>query len=46
VAHAHDIVKLVEAVRSVHVADPVRRYAVDLASATRSHPELRLGASP
>jgi MoxR-like ATPase len=46
VAHAHDVIKLVEAVRGVHVADPVRRYAVELVSATRAHPELRLGASP
>ncbi|WP_175408151.1 MoxR family ATPase [Streptomyces sp. TRM64462] len=46
VAHAHDIVKLVEAVRTVHVADAVQRYAVDLVAATRSHPDLRLGASP
>ncbi|WP_267241222.1 AAA family ATPase [Streptomyces sp. PR69] len=46
VAHAHDIVKLIDAVRSVHVADSVRRYAVELVSATRSHPDLRLGASP
>ncbi len=46
VAHAHDIVKLIEAVRKVHVADSVRRYAVELVSATRSHPDLRLGASP
>jgi MoxR-like ATPase len=46
VAHAHDILKLVEAVRSVHVADTVRRYAVDLVTATRNSPELRLGASP
>ncbi|WP_031523339.1 AAA family ATPase [Streptomyces sp. NRRL F-5123] len=46
VAHAHEIVKLVEAVRQVHVADPVRRYAVALVGATREHPDLRLGASP
>ncbi|MFV2118352.1 AAA family ATPase [Streptomyces sp. Act-28] len=46
VAHAHDIVKLIDAVRGVHVADPVRRYAVDLVGATRTHPDLRLGASP
>ncbi|MEV4443020.1 MoxR family ATPase [Streptomyces sp. NPDC049577] len=46
VAHAHDIVKLIDAVRSVHVAEPVRRYAVDLVVATRVHPDLRLGASP
>ncbi|MFI8205886.1 AAA family ATPase [Streptomyces sp. NPDC085937] len=46
VAHAHDIVKLIEAVRGVYVAEPIRRYAVDLVSATRTHPDLRLGASP
>ncbi|MBB1253433.1 AAA family ATPase [Streptomyces alkaliterrae] len=46
VAHADDVAKLIEAVRSVHVADTVRRYAVDLVTATRNHPELRLGASP
>ncbi|HEX5567811.1 MAG TPA: MoxR family ATPase [Streptomyces sp.] len=46
VAHAHEIAKLVETVRGVHVSEPVRRYAVDLVAGTRSHPELRLGASP
>ncbi|OEJ96622.1 AAA family ATPase [Streptomyces thermolilacinus] len=46
VAHAHDIVKLIDAVRGIHVADSVRRYAVDLVGATRTHPDLRLGASP
>lgn len=46
VAHAHDIMKLIEAVRAVHVADAVRRYAVDIVSATRTHADLRLGASP
>ncbi|MEU6977193.1 MULTISPECIES: MoxR family ATPase [unclassified Streptomyces] len=46
VAHAHDVVKLIDAVRGVHVAEAVRRYAVDIVSATRTHPDLRLGASP
>ncbi|MCT2593374.1 MoxR family ATPase [Streptomyces sp. N2-109] len=46
VAHASEIVKLVEAVRGVHMADAVRRYAVELVAATRNHPDLRLGASP
>ncbi|KJK59716.1 ATPase [Saccharothrix sp. ST-888] len=46
VAHADDILKLIDRVRAVHLADPVRRYAVDLVAATRTHPELRLGASP
>ncbi|WP_335931652.1 AAA family ATPase [Streptomyces sp. PTD5-9] len=46
VAHAHEIAKLIEAVRTVHVSDPVRRYAVELVAATRDHPDLGLGASP
>jgi len=46
VAHAHEIVKLIEAVRKVYVSEAVRRYAVTLVGATRSHPDLRLGASP
>ncbi|UGY90882.1 AAA family ATPase [Streptomyces gobiensis] len=46
VAHAHEIGKLIEAVREIHVAQAVRRYAVELVGATRNHPELRLGASP
>jgi MoxR-like ATPase len=40
------VAKLISAVRSVYVADSVRRYAVDLVTATRGHPDLRLGASP
>jgi MoxR-like ATPase len=46
VAHAADILKLIDLVRTVHIADPVRRYAVDLVGATRTSHELRLGASP
>ncbi|RJK97191.1 AAA family ATPase [Vallicoccus soli] len=46
VADARDVVKLVEAVRSVHVSPAVRQYVVDLVAATRTHPDLRLGASP
>jgi MoxR-like ATPase len=45
-ADANDIVKLTEAVREVHVSPGVARYAVDLVNATRTSPELRLGASP
>jgi MoxR-like ATPase len=41
-----EVAALVEAVRTVHVADDIRRYVVDLMTATRRHPELRLGASP
>ncbi|HEY2508068.1 MAG TPA: MoxR family ATPase [Streptosporangiaceae bacterium] len=46
VAHAIDVRALVAAVREVHVSMPIRRYIVDLVNATRSSPELRLGASP
>jgi MoxR-like ATPase len=45
-ADAQDIVKLSAAVREVHVSPGVARYAVDLVNATRTSPELRLGASP
>ena len=46
VAHADDVVKLIDMVRRVHVADELRRYAVALVGATRTSTELRLGASP
>jgi MoxR-like ATPase len=46
VTTAAEISDLTAVVRRVHVADDVRRYVVDLVTATRRHPELRLGASP
>ena len=46
VAHATDVRALVVAVREVHVSAPIRQYIIDLVSATRTAPELRLGASP
>ncbi|XRQ16648.1 AAA family ATPase [Actinomadura welshii] len=46
VAHAADVRDLIEVVRKQHVSASVRQYAIDLVTATRSHPELRLGASP
>jgi MoxR-like ATPase len=46
VARAEDVVRLIEAVRQVYVAEDLRRYAVSLVAATRTSPELRLGASP
>ncbi len=46
VSDAAEIAKLVEVVRTVYVAPAIRQYAVDLATATRISPELRLGASP
>jgi MoxR-like ATPase len=46
VAHATDVRALIAAVRRIHVAPPIRQYVINLVSATRSSPELRLGASP
>ncbi len=46
VADAVTVRKLIEIVRGVHVSAEVKRYVVELATATRSAPELRLGASP
>jgi MoxR-like ATPase len=46
VADADEIAKLAEVVRRVHLADTVRSYVVSLAAATRTHRDLRLGASP
>ena len=46
VADAFEIRKLIEVVRSVHLSTEVKRYVVDLLSATRASSHLRLGASP
>jgi len=46
VAHASDVRALVAAVRGVHVAQSIRQYIISLVTATRSAPQLRLGASP
>jgi len=46
VTDASEVAKLIDVVRQVFVSPAVRRYAVDLVSATRRTPDLRLGASP
>jgi MoxR-like ATPase len=46
VAQAEDMRELIAAVRKVHVADALKQYVIKLVTATRSSPELRLGASP
>jgi MoxR-like ATPase len=46
VARAEDMRELIAAVRKVHVADALKQYVIKLVTATRSAPELRLGASP
>jgi MoxR-like ATPase len=46
VARASDVQDLVIAVRDVLVSDQVKEYIISIANATRTSPELRLGASP
>jgi MoxR-like ATPase len=46
VVHAEDIVRMSSIARQVHVADVLRGYLIDVAEATRSHPDILLGASP
>jgi MoxR-like ATPase len=46
VAQDGDVREMIEVVREVHVAPALRQYAIALVTATRNHPELRLGASP
>ncbi len=46
VTDAAEVRALIHAVRGVHLSEPVRQYAVNLVAATRTHPGLRLGASP
>jgi len=46
VTDAAEIRKLIDIVGRVHVSAAVQRYAVALATATRTSPELHLGASP
>ncbi|WP_460843143.1 AAA family ATPase [Nocardioides marmoraquaticus] len=41
-----EVRKLIEVTGRVHVSEPVQRYAVGIATATRRSPDLRLGASP
>jgi MoxR-like ATPase len=46
VADAAAVRRMIVAVREVHVADPIKQYAVNLVTATRESADLRLGASP
>jgi MoxR-like ATPase len=46
VSSATEVRALIAAVRTVHIADPVKQYVVSLVTATRAAPDLRLGASP
>jgi len=46
VSDAAGVRRMIATVREVHAADAVKQYAVDLVTATREAPDLRLGASP
>lgn len=46
VTDAAAVVRLIDAVRTVHASPAVRQYVVALAQSTRTSPALRLGASP
>ncbi len=46
VVHAEDIIRMTSIARRIHVADVLRGYLIDLAEATRQHPDILLGASP
>jgi MoxR-like ATPase len=46
VVSAAEILTMVEAVRSVFLADALKSYLVDIAEASRHHPAIELGLSP
>jgi MoxR-like ATPase len=46
VTDARSVAAMIEVVRSVHTADALKRYVVDLVRTSREHPALELGASP
>ncbi len=46
VSDAAEVAALIATTRRVHLSPEIRRYAVNIAAATRTSPELRLGASP
>ena len=46
VVSAAEVMSMVDAVRSVYIADALKAYLVDLAEASRRHPAIELGLSP
>ncbi len=46
VTDAQRVAALIDAVKSVHAAETLKTYIVDLVRATRAHPHIALGASP
>ena len=46
VVSAAEVMSMIDAVRSVYLADALKSYLVDLAEASRRHPAIELGLSP
>jgi MoxR-like ATPase len=46
VLSSSDVVAMIDAVRTVHVAPALKHYLIDLAEMSRRHPSLSLGLSP
>ena len=46
VATAQEVMELQRTIRTIYVDDLVKEYIVNLSDATRSHPDISLGASP
>ncbi|HIV58444.1 MAG TPA: MoxR family ATPase [Candidatus Stackebrandtia faecavium] len=46
VINSYTVHRMVDFVRHIHVAEPLKKYAISLVGSTRQTPELRLGASP
>ena len=46
VVSAAGVLELIRWARSIHVSPAIEEYAVAIAHATRTHPDIRLGASP
>jgi MoxR-like ATPase len=46
VVSADDVMAAQQAIQSVHLSPEIKRYVVEIASRTRQHPEVYLGASP
>lgn len=46
VVHAKEVIHMIDIARRIQVATSVKSYILDLVEASRSHPEMLLGASP
>ena len=46
VASARDVLRMAASTREIHMARPLQAYIMDVAEATRAHPDLTLGVSP